>query len=139
MRYLGQAFELAVPVPLEVSDMAEVETAFREVYARRYGAAVEGPSEIVSYRLVGWGATDKPALPRLDGAGRSLATARIDTRLVVVGGEAAEAPVLARDAIPLDARITGPAVIEEAGATTLLPPGWSARLEPHASLVLERG
>ncbi len=138
MRYLGQAFELAVPVPLEVSDMGEVETAFRKVYADRYGGAVDAPSEIVSYRLVGWGLTDKPALPQLDTAGRSLAAARIGVRPVVLDGATVEAAVLAREAIPVDARIRGTAIIEEAGATTLLPPGWTARLEPHGSLVLER-
>jgi N-methylhydantoinase A len=138
MRYLGQAFELTVPVPLEVSHMAEVEAAFREVYADRYWAAVDAPSEIVSYRLVGWGATDKPALPTLDGGGRSLAAARIGARPVVVDGKTVEAAVLARAAIPLDACVTGPAIIEEAGATTLLPPGWTARLEPSGTLLLER-
>jgi N-methylhydantoinase A/oxoprolinase/acetone carboxylase beta subunit len=56
----------------------------------------------------------------------------------VVGGAEADAAILAREAIPLDARIAGPAIIEEPGATTLLPPGWSARLEPSGSLVLER-
>jgi N-methylhydantoinase A len=139
MRYLGQAFELAVPIPLEVSDMGEIERAFLKVYADRYGGAVDAASEIVSYRLVAWGLTDKPDLPQLDAGRRSLAAARLGTRRVVVHGIAADTPVLAREAIPLDANITGAAIIEEAGATTLLPPGWTARLEPHGSLILERG
>jgi N-methylhydantoinase A len=139
MRYLGQAFELSVPVPLEVAGMGEIEAAFRGVYADRYGAAVDAPSEIVSYRLIGWGRMQRPELPKLDGAGRSLAAARIGARRLVVGGAEADAAILAREAIPLDARIAGPAIIEEAGATTLLPPGWSARLEPSGALVLERG
>ena len=138
MRYLGQAFELSVPVPLEVAQMSEVEAAFRGVYADRYGAAVDAPSEIVSYRLIGWGRMERPELPKLDGAGRSPAAARIGARRLVVGGAEADAAILAREAIPLDARIAGPAIIEEAGATTLLPPSWSARLEPSRSLVLER-
>ncbi|HEY5827336.1 MAG: hydantoinase/oxoprolinase family protein [Hyphomicrobiaceae bacterium] len=138
MRYLGQAFELSVPVPLEVAQMSEVEAAFRGVYADRYGAAVDAPSEIVSYRLIGWGRMERPELPKLDGAGRSPAAARIGARRLVVGGAEADAAILAREAIPLDARIAGPAIIEEAGATTLLPPSWSARLEPSGSLVLER-
>ena len=138
MRYLGQAFELSVPAPLEVAQMSEIEAAFREVYADRYGAAVDAPSEIVSYRLIGWGRMDRPELPKLDGAGRSPAAARIGARRLVVGGAEVDAAVLAREAIPLDARIPGPAIIEEAGATTLLPPGWTARLEPSGSLVMER-
>jgi N-methylhydantoinase A len=138
MRYLGQAFELSVPLPLEVAQMGEVEAAFRKVYADRYGAAVDSPSEIVSYRLIGWGRMQRPELPKLDGAGRSPAAARIGARRLVVGGAETDAAILAREAIPLDARVAGPAIIEEAGATTLLPPGWSARLEASGSLVLER-
>jgi N-methylhydantoinase A len=138
MRYLGQAFELPVPVPLEISDMREIEAAFRKVYADRYGAAVDAPSEIVSYRLVGWGRMEQPKLPRLDDAGRSPGVARIGTRPVGIGGATVQAAVLVRDTIPLDTRMAGPAVIEEPGATTLLPPGWSARLDPSSGcLVLE--
>jgi N-methylhydantoinase A len=137
MRYLGQAFELPVRVPLEISDMREIEAAFRKVYADRYGAAVDAPSEIVSYRLVGWGRMERPKLPALDGAGRS-GVARIATRPVGIGGATVQAAVLARDALPLDTRMAGPAIIEEPGATTLLPPRWSARLEPSSGcLVLE--
>jgi N-methylhydantoinase A len=138
MRYLGQAFELSVPVPLEVAQMSLIETAFRKVYADRYGAAVDAPSEIVSYRLIGWGRMDRPELRRIDGTGRSVAAARMGTRPVVFGAAAVEAIVFSRSTLPLETRIPGPAIIEEAGATTLLPPGWSARLEPSGSLILER-
>jgi N-methylhydantoinase A len=118
--------------------MGEVERGFRRVYADRYGAALDSASEIVSYRLTAWGLVDKPQLPRLDAAGRSLAAARRGSRPAIVGGRAHEAPVLARDRLALEERIAGPAIIEEAGATTLLPPGWTGRLEPCGSLVLER-
>ena len=32
----------------------------------------------------------------------------------------------------------GPLVIEEAGSTTIVPSGWSALLEPHGSILMER-
>ena len=42
MRYLGQSFELSVPVALDVGEhRAMIERAFSEVYAARYGAAAD--------------------------------------------------------------------------------------------------
>ena len=54
MRYLGQAFELSVPVPLEVAEMSEIEAAFRKVYADRIrsgGRRAVGDRELPPHRL----------------------------------------------------------------------------------------
>jgi N-methylhydantoinase A len=139
MRYLGQAFELSVPIPFDVADMLQIDAAFRAVYAARYGHAVDGPTEIVNYRLAAWGITDKPDWPQITGAGRSLKTARTGTRPVVFAGRVAETPVLLRAALPVDAGVVGPAIIEEPGSSTVVPERWTARLEPMGSLILERG
>ena len=137
MRYLGQAFELPVPIAFDVADMAAIEAAFHDVYAARYGGAVDGPTEIVSYRLAAWGLTDKLKLPALDPAGRSAVAPR-GTRSVMFDGTAHDTPVLARDALPIGEPRDGPAIIEEPGSSTVVPPGWTVRLEPHGTLVLRR-
>jgi N-methylhydantoinase A/oxoprolinase/acetone carboxylase beta subunit len=46
--------------------------------------------------------------------------------------------VYERDAVPVSAALSGPAIVEEFGATTVIPPGWSARLDGLGDLVLER-
>jgi 5-oxoprolinase (ATP-hydrolysing) len=46
------------------------------------------------------------------------------------------APLYTRSALP--GRITGPAVISEDGATTVLEPGWAAAPDPSGCLVLRR-
>ena len=46
--------------------------------------------------------------------------------------------VYARDRLPSDVALEGPALIEEAGATTVVPPGFRARVDAHANLLLER-
>jgi N-methylhydantoinase A len=135
MRYLGQAFELSVPIPLDVADMAAVEQAFAKVYATRYGAAVDGPTEIVSYRLAAWGLTEKPRLPALEPGGRAASGPR-GRRPVVFEGARLETPVFHRDALALGETLDGPAIIEEPGSSTVVPPGWTARLEPRGCLIL---
>ncbi len=138
MRFTGQAFELAVPVPLQPASIAEVEQAFRAVYAARYGAAPGGIAEIVSYRIAAFGTTAKPDLPRLDPAGRSTAAAREGFRTVRFGGRAVETSVFLRDLLPVDRPVPGPAIVEEDGSCTVVPPGWTLRLLPQDVLVLER-
>jgi N-methylhydantoinase A len=43
-----------------------------------------------------------------------------------------------REALAVDQEIVGPSIVEEWTSTTLVPPGWVARVEPHGSLVLTR-
>ncbi len=138
MRYVGQSFELPVPVALDVPDMETIEKDFRGVYAARYGAAPAGAIEIVSYRVAAWGLSDKPALPSIDPIGRSAEAASSGTRAVVFDGATLRVPVLDRDRLPAGLPVAGPALIDEAGSSTVVAPDWTAELDPVGSLVLRR-
>src|SRR5262249_607213 len=138
MRYAGQSFELSVPVAAEVAGMADMEGAFRDVSAARYGAAPGRPIEIVSYRVAAWGLVDKPQLPPIDPCGRALPTAVLGTRAVVFSGSELPVTVFSRDRLPTGVPINGPTLIEEEGTTTVVPPGWDAELSLVGCLVLRR-
>ncbi|MGI9522803.1 MAG: hydantoinase/oxoprolinase family protein [Hyphomicrobiaceae bacterium] len=138
MRYIGQAFELSVPIPLDFTSMDEIDVAFRKVYAGRYGDAPDGGSEIVNYRVTAWGVTNKPALPTLSSADRAREDAHTGVRLVVFDGESISTNIYRRNAMPLDETIDGPALIQEASSVTVVPPAWSARLTTNDCIVLER-
>ena len=71
MRYIGQAFELSVPISLDETSIDTIDEDFRKIYAARYGSAPTSGSEIVSYRLAAWGVTAKPVLAPPDPGGRS--------------------------------------------------------------------
>jgi N-methylhydantoinase A len=68
MRFVGQAYELTVPLPQPLAIGALV-TTFRESYKRRYGHEQEERSEIVNLRVVCTGRTDRPTLPKMSRAG----------------------------------------------------------------------
>jgi N-methylhydantoinase A len=91
----------------------------------------------VSFRLAASGAVAKPTLRRWPVTG-TLAQARRTERAAYFGGEAMRAPVYARDRLPGGVPVTGPAIVEEMGATTVVPPGWTATVGPWGELVLER-
>jgi N-methylhydantoinase A len=138
MRYTGQAFELSVPIPVDVASTDLVEQRFRAVYAARYGEAPDGATEIVSYRIAASGITEKPDWRPLTHDGRGGAAAVKAMRRIAFGGAWHECPVYDRRKMPLGVPITGPLVIEEAGSTTIVPAGWTARLDAHGSILMER-
>lgn len=138
MRYSGQSFELSVPVSLDVGDMGEIETAFTAVYRARYGGTTAAAVEIVSYRIAAWGISEKLAVPPIRPEGRSVEAARIGKRQIAFAGASIETPVLARNAMPVGHAFPGPTLVEEDGSSTVVPPGWSASLDPVGCLILSR-
>lgn len=137
MRYIGQAFELSVPWADGLASMRDVDRAFYLAHEARYSHAIDDPVEIVSVRLSAYGVVPKPRLPRRAGGAGSLAEARADERDVIFEGVAGLTPVYARDRIPTGARLRGPALVEEPGTTTVVPPGVSTWPDAHGNLILE--
>jgi N-methylhydantoinase A len=45
--------------------------------------------------------------------------------------------VYERDRLPVGANLNGPAIIEQFDATTVIPPGWTARTDRFRNLILE--
>jgi N-methylhydantoinase A len=136
MRYVGQAWELLVRVPDEAASMAALDEAFHRSHERRYGHRNDGPVEIVNFRLTAVGATPKPPLPRPRASGP--AAARRTERPVYFDGAFVVSPVYERERLAGGACLSGPAVVEEMGATTVVPPRWSATVGAWGELVLER-
>ncbi len=46
-------------------------------------------------------------------------------------------PIYARDALKPGNRLPGPAIVEQMDATTLVPAGMTARVDPWLNLILE--
>jgi N-methylhydantoinase A len=137
MRFVGQAFELSVPLPEDAHSMADIDRAFLAAYERRYSYATAGPAEIVTFRLSAYGIVDKPELPRAGEEG-TIEAAKIGERPVAFGGHFRPTSIYERSLLPVGAEVAGPAIIEETGSTTLVPPGFQAAVDPHGTLVLER-
>jgi N-methylhydantoinase A len=137
LRYVGQAFELTTPLADDAADLDALVETFERIYEERYTHADQGPVEAVSFRATGFGITETPALPALPasrGAPRAFAT-----RAVIFDAAPVDTPVYRRDALGGGDRIAGPAVIEEDGAVTLLPPTFSLEVHPTGALLLTRG
>jgi N-methylhydantoinase A len=134
MRYLGQSWELLVELPDTIGSVADMEAAFAEVHDRRFGHRSGGSVEIVNYRVTALGVVDKPELPPWTGGGDALT----GSRPVVFGGVALDTPLFERTRLAAGVRLDGPAIVDESGSTTLVPPGWSLTVLEHGDLLMEK-
>jgi N-methylhydantoinase A len=140
LRYVGQNFELAIPLgnadPLPKAD--DVKQRFFTEHERAYGFHNPAdPVEIVNFRLLAVGKLRQPAArpsePRKSGA-----AAPSSRRKVWFSAEHAEdTPVYDRSTLKPGDKIEGPAVIEQLDSTTLLFPGDRAFVDPYLNLSVE--
>ncbi len=127
MRYVGQSWDLSVPVPDSMASLGALADAFHAVHERRFGYRSNDPIEIVSLRVAAIERVAKPTLRAWQGSA-SLEQARRGARELVFEGQAVMAPIFERDALPIAARLDGPAIVEEMGAVTIVPPQWRLEL-----------
>jgi N-methylhydantoinase A len=144
LRYVGQAFEIAVPVAAPL-DAAAIAREFHRRHEASYGHAnLAGRIEMVNARLAAYGVVMKPEPERFEERHASAAPAirprleSIARRDVWFERVPVACPVYDRDRLPVDGVIPGPAIVEEFGATTVLPPGWRATVDALGNLRLER-
>jgi N-methylhydantoinase A len=70
---------------------------------------------------------------------RDTGDARVGGRPVYFCGEMRESEVYDRELLPEGATVRGPAILQEPGATTALPPRATARVVEGGHLVMEVG
>jgi N-methylhydantoinase A len=139
LRYRGQAHQLSVLVP--ESELAEpgfgaLLERFRSVYSQTYGVALDGPAELVTYRVRAtcpFGTTTTPAAPPAATAGARPHAAR---RATFGDGSPVDVPVYRFADLGVGQHIAGPAFVEGTESTTLLPPGYALDVDPARNLHL---
>jgi N-methylhydantoinase A len=134
MRYVGQWFELNVPVPAEPASMDEIDRLFRATHLERYRVDMERPTEFVHFRLAAHGLVTKPPWPQAPPGGLSGAA----RRRVRFDGKWLEVPVYERATLAVGTEFRGPAIVVEFGATTVVSPGYSGSVHPTGALILAR-
>jgi 5-oxoprolinase (ATP-hydrolysing) len=133
LKYAGTDTSLVI----QVGEPEAMRSAYEEGYRTRFAflmpdralvieaLSVEAIGKMVQTEVVSEPAAERPAEP--------MATVRMYT-----AGRFHEAPVFSREALSLEQRIAGPAIIAEANTTVVVEPGWRAEVTVHNHLVLER-
>jgi N-methylhydantoinase A len=136
VRYKGQSFELEIKWRPRMS----VIDSFHAAHNARYGyAQPDNAVEIVSARLRSAGLVEKPKTRSAVNARPARRLARpYDYAKVYFSADRPERTALYnRDELRPGERLVSPCVITEYSATTLVPAGASAAVDPHGNIIIE--
>lgn len=143
MRYAGQNYELSVQVPDGAITLATLDLlaeGFARAHQRMYGFVAEGePVQLVTFRVEATGLVPKAAFQPRPMRGADASEAIIGRRDVWFSEAAGfvACPIYDREKLDAGNRIAGPAIVEQMDATTVIPPGMTAWVEPYLNLILE--
>ena len=146
MRYAGQAYEIRVPLAIDRAT-PDIQThiqraivAFHASHKDRYGYSYAGKElvELVNVGVTGLGLLTRPHVPQAQPAGKSPEPARTGQTAVYFSKSTLDTPVYDRSALQTGNELSGPAIIQQYDATTVVEPGWSGRVDQWGTLRLER-
>ncbi|MCA3315309.1 MAG: hydantoinase/oxoprolinase family protein, partial [Roseomonas sp.] len=140
MRYVGQGFEIPVPMPSLApgqDDVAAIAENFLAAYRERFGRALDGlPIEALTWRL----AASAPGRDiAMEGAQQAEAgEAQRGVRLALFEGHGwCNCAVYDRYRLGPGAAFAGPALVEERESTCVIPPGALVSVDRHRNLIIE--
>jgi N-methylhydantoinase A len=143
MQFVGQTHIINVPLPSSSVSRETLQLLFEKAYFARFKVELpEIRANLVNLNTSVTGVRPQIDLSKLiDPAGRTatLEEARREIRPVWYHGTWHDTPVYAREKLPLDAVIEGPAILEQMDATTVLEPGDRARSDADGNIIIDIG
>ena len=137
MRYLGQNYELEIPIETDAftdNDVATILDTFHGQHEARFGFRLADQMEIVNFLVTGIARTGELQFPLI--AEASGPAEPISHRPVWFGDSWIETPVYARNDLKAGHAVTGPALIEENASVTVLAPGKSLTVDSYGNLLI---
>ena len=137
-RYAGQSFELTVPADGAAEDgavdAAALRRRFEAAHERAYGYTMDEGIEVVNLRATATvGGSDPVVRHEVDG------DAPLGSRTAHFPETGArETAVYNRDRLAPGTTIAGPAILEQAESTTVVPPAWAGDVLGDGTLVMTR-
>ncbi|WP_427167775.1 hydantoinase B/oxoprolinase family protein [Streptomyces sp. C1-1] len=132
LRYDGTDTTLTV----ELTEPDTMRHAFEERHRATYSFTLDRPIVVEALSVEATGITEPPDLSALapyEGRPAAPDTVRLHT-----GGTWRDVPLHRREDLPPGETVTGPAIITEASATTVVDDGWQAVARDDGHLVMER-
>jgi len=139
MQFQGQSHILSVGVDSAAIGVAGLHKAFAAAYWRRFGIELpEIPPVLVNLHTAVIGVRPEISLAALAATERAatLEAAQLGTRRVWFSDGWHDTPVYAREKLPLDATLDGPAILEQLDCTTVVEPGDTVRQDRLGNLLI---
>ncbi|HUN46818.1 MAG TPA: hydantoinase/oxoprolinase family protein, partial [Stellaceae bacterium] len=140
IRYVGQSFELTVPIGgAEVEDVSgdTLRRCFHRVYEQIYGYQDEKADlEVLDVRVTAIGVNPKPQIERL-ARQKGAAPPGARRREIYLDGKRWQAQVYERSELPVGFGFDGPAIVEQYDTTVFVTPGFRVTVDAFGNLVGE--
>ena len=135
LKYEGTDTALIVPF----GTTADMTAAFEAAYRKQFSFLMPGKQLIVEAVSVEALSAGEGFRPFSEKHGKGSIDMKADAQVrMFTGGKWHETPLYRREKLTPGQQISGPAIIAEANATTVVEPGWRAEVTPLEHLVLER-
>ena len=138
MRYAGQFHDIEIPIPRPLPSQAadELRARFDTEYERLYGVMLDGyPVQALNWRVLVTGQAPRVEVRVAAHANGEMSARR---RPVYLPGQGrfVEVPVYDRYALAAGVRLSGPAIVEEAEATTIVWSGDVLTVDARQNLII---
>lgn len=144
LRYVGQEHTVKVPVPTSLWDeesIADILTQFHTMHEQIYSFNLpKSAVEIVNVHLISFGKVEKPIISKLEASDASVSDAKIEERDVFfhnIGWH--QTPIYDRAKLTSGLEITGPAIVEEQSASTVIMENQKLLVDVYGNLIIETG
>jgi N-methylhydantoinase A len=132
LRYVGQGYEL------NIESGKNLAARFHKAHQQRYGYSDPArPIEIVNLRVRMVAATKPIQFHRQPRGAANAAKAVLKRRTVYFNGKPVTAHVYDRALLHHGHKFTGPAIVVEYSATSVIPPGCRVHVDPWQNLIVE--
>ena len=144
IRYLGQGYELTIPLggsdELNQDDIAAARSRFDSTHEQMFGhAAADEDAEAVNYRLRASAIVSKASLKSRESAKTSSDVAKLGNRQVCFDSKEGlvECPIYNRELLEPGHNFNGPAIVEQLDSTTVVYPGQKAKVDDYLNIVID--
>lgn len=140
MRYGVQVNTVRVPIARKTYDDAgieEINTLFDELYEQLYGrgsAFTDAGRFVTSFVVEGYGILPTPERARDERTGTDASDARVGLREAYFSGSYVPTDVYRLDRLSPGNAVRGPAIVEAAHTTVVVPPEYEARLDHYRNV-----
>jgi 5-oxoprolinase (ATP-hydrolysing) len=124
-------------VLVELDELNAMTEEFEASYRRTYSFLMDRPLVVEAISVEATGLTDQPDLDRA-AAPAATESADAETVRLYAAGSWHEVPLHQRERMGAGDTVSGPAIVAEANATTIVDPGWRATMTPTGHLLVER-
>jgi N-methylhydantoinase A len=136
-RYQNQEHSVEITLPEgDITDeqLAAIRERFDTDYEREYTYRLDAPVELVVYHLIAIAEVDKLKPEKFPTTGRKIEDAiKAQRKVDYVEAGIHQATIYDGDALEPGMSFVGPAIIEDAGATTVIPPGLPCHVDEYGN------